>query len=184
MRRLAILSTMLLGLGLAPMAAQAETGFADNVVLAAPGITVPAEELRYPDGSTGTLRDYEGDVLIVTLWQEDCPWCHREMPVLDRLSGEMQGQGVRVVALGMDQDMSQITGFLDDRGLSNLDPVMDYEKVNGSLFSIEHFGRFSIATPTSFIVDKRGNVVARIWGLIDWDGDPARNFLRSLVNET
>jgi peroxiredoxin len=165
-------------------AAQAEPGdpiFAGNVLSTPPGLSVPKEELRYPDGSTGTLDDYKGDVLVVTLWQEDCPWCMRELPVLDRLSGEMQGEGVRVVALSMDQDMSLITNFLDQRDLGNIEPVMDWEKVNGSLFSIEHFGRFAIATPTSFIVDKQGNVVARIWGLVDWDGDPARAFLRSLV---
>ncbi len=174
----ALAATLSLG---APAMAQDQTAFAKNVVLAAPGLSVPTEELRYPDGSKGTLADYAGDVLIVTLWQEDCPWCMRELPVLNRLSGDMKGEGVRVVALGLDQDMSLITNFLDQRELGNIDPIMDWEKVNGSLFSIEHFGRFSIATPTSFIVNKKGDVVARIWGLVDWDGDPARAFLRSLV---
>lgn len=184
MRIAALLTTFIIGLALAPVTVQAKTGFAENVVLAEPGLTVPHEELRYADGRTGTLKDYEGEVLVVTLWQEHCPFCHREMPVLDRLSRDMKTEGVRVVALGLDQEMSLITGFLDNLNLNNIEPIMDYEKVNGSLFSIEHFGRFSIATPTSFIVDKKGNVVARIWGLIDWDGDAARAFLRSLVNQT
>ncbi len=171
-----------LSLGTPAMAQEEEkTAFASNVIFSAPGITVPREELRYPDGSTGTLADYEGDVLIVTLYQKNCPYCVREMPVLNRLSGEMKDEGVRVVALSMDQDMGMVTGFLEQHELSNLEPIMDWEKVNGSLFSIEHFGRFSIATPTSFIVDKKGTVVARVWGLVDWDGDPARAFLRSLV---
>ena len=164
--------------------AHAEPGdavFAENVVRTEPGITVPTSELRYADGRTGSLTDYAGEVLIVTLWQEDCPWCMREMPVLDRLSAAMQDEGVRVVALGLDQDMDLITGFLAQRDLANIEPIMDHEKINGSLLSIEHFGRWSIATPTSFIVDKQGTVVARIWGLVDWDGEPARAFLRSLV---
>jgi|GEM_PF-1958999 len=164
--------------------AMAEPGdpiFADNVIQTEPGSIAPTSELRYADGRTGSLADYAGEVLVVTLWQEHCPWCRKEMPGLDRLSGEMEGEGVRVVALGLDQQMSEITGFLDQMELSNIEPVMDHEKINGSLLSIEHFGRWSIATPTSFIVDKQGNVVARIWGLVDWDGEPARAFLRSLV---
>ena len=96
-------------------------------------------------------------------------------------SGAMQDEGVRVVALGLDQEMGLITSFLDQRDLNNIEPVMDHEKINGSLLSIEHFGRWTIATPTSFIVDTKGNVVARIWGLVDWDGEPARAYLRSLA---
>jgi len=176
----ALAATLALG---GPMA-HAEPGdavFAENVVRTEPGITVPTSELRYADGRTGSLTDYAGEVLVVTLWQEDCPWCMKELPVLDRLSGAMQGEGVRVVALGLDQEMDLITSFLAQRDLGNIEAVMDHEKINGSLLSIEHFGRWSIATPTSFIVDKQGTVVARIWGLVDWDGEPARAFLRSLV---
>ena len=180
----AALATILAFGGQSPAHADAgDPVFAKNVIRTEAGITVPVSELRYADGRTGTLEDYEGSVLVVTLWQEHCPFCHKEMPVLNRLSGAMKDEGVKVVALGLDQDMSLITGFLDNLGLDNIEPVMDYEKVNGSLLSIEHFGRWSIATPTSFIIDKQGNVVARVWGLVDWDGDAARGFLRSLVLE-
>ena len=155
--------------------------FAENVIRTPTGIDVPDYPLRYPDGSTGSLTDYAGEVLVVTLWQENCPYCIREMPVLNRLSGDMKDEGIRVVALGLDQDMRQITGFLDRYELADIDPVMDHEKVNGTLFSLELFGRASIATPTTFIIDKKGQVIARVWGPVDWDGDAARGFLRSLV---
>jgi hypothetical protein len=39
----------------------------------------------------------------------------------------------------------------------------------------------SIATPTSFIVDRNGIVVAKVWGLVDWDGEAARGYLRQLA---
>lgn len=164
--------------------AQAEPGdpiFAANVQHTEAGITVPTAKIRYADGRTGALTDFAGEVLVVTLWQEQCPWCRKEMPVLNRLSAAMKGQGVRVIALGLDQQMSTITKYLSTEELGDIEPIMDIEKVNGSLLSIEHFGRWSIATPTSFIVDKKGTVVARVWGLVDWDGDAARAFLRSLV---
>lgn len=167
-----------------PTPAHAEAGdpiFAANVIRTPDGVKVPDYPLQFLDGSTGALTDYAGEVLVVTLWQEDCPYCIKEMPVLNRLSGDMKGEGIRVVALGQDQQMSQITGFLERYELGDIDPVMDLEKINGTLFSLELFGRASIATPTSFIVDKQGKVIARIWGLVDWDGDAARGFLRSLV---
>jgi len=159
----------------------AEDGFAPNVKLVTDGKTVPTNALMYVDGSQGSLADFQGDVLIVTLWQVNCPYCHREMPVLDRLHGEMQGEGVKVVALGMDQSIGTITAHLARTGLTNLKPIMDVDKFNGTILSVENFGRLSIATPTSFIVDKSGVVVARVWGLVDWDSEAARGYLRELA---
>ncbi len=181
MRFLTTIAAALYALTLSLTPAGALDSFASNVVISDIGATIPVEQIEYADGRKGTLKDFEGNVMVVTLWQADCPFCHKELPVLDRLSRDMDGQGIKVVALGLDQSMSQIQGFLNGKQLNSLTPIMDSEKINGSLFSIEHFGSFSIATPTSFIVDKSGNVVARVWGLVDWDGDPARDFLRNLA---
>jgi len=156
-------------------------GFAPNVTLVTDGKTVPTNPLMYVDGSQGSLADFAGDVLIVTLWQERCGFCVREMPKLDRLNAEMRGEGVQVVALGMDQSIGTITAHLARSGLSNLRPIMDVEKFNGTILSAENFDRLSIATPTSFIVDRSGTVVAKVWGLVDWDGPAARNYLRQLA---
>lgn len=178
MRILALLTAALIGFA-AP--ALAEEGFAPNVTLMTDGKPVPVNDLMYVDGSKGSLADFKGDVLIVTLWQVNCPYCHKEMPVLDRLHGEMKGEGVQVVALGMDQSIGTITAHLARTGLTNLKPIMDVDKFNGTILSVENFERLSIATPTSFIVDKSGVVVAKVWGLIDWDGEAARGYLRELA---
>ena len=161
--------------------ASAEEGFAPNVTLIPNGKVLPEKPLMYFDGSQGTLSDYRGDVLVLTLWQVNCPYCRREMPVLNRLHGEMKNEGVQVVALGMDQSLGMIISHLAQTGLNNLKPIMDVGKFNGTILSVENFGRMSIATPTTFIVDKRGAVVARVWGLVDWDGDAARGYLRQLA---
>ncbi len=181
MRLLATIAAALCALTLSLTPASALDSFAKNVVMSDIGATIPLEDIEYADGRKGTLKDFEGNVMVVTLWQVNCPFCHKELPVLDRLSRDMEGENVKVIALGLDQSMSQIQGFLDQKQLTSLTPIMDSEKINGSLFSIEHFGSFTIATPTSFIVDKSGNVIARVWGLVDWDGDPARDFLRDLA---
>lgn len=161
--------------------ATAEEGFAPNVTLMSDGKVLPEKPLLYVDGSQGTLADFRGDVLVLTLWQVNCPYCHKEMPLLNRLHAEMQSEGVKVVALGMDQSIGTITAHLAKTGLNQLKPIMDVGKFNGTILSVENFNRMGIATPTTFIVDKRGAVVARIWGLVDWDGDAARSYLRQLV---
>ena len=161
--------------------ASAQEGFAPNVTLIPSGKVLPEKPLMYLDGTQGKLSDFRGDVLVLTLWQVNCPYCRREMPVLDRLHSEMQNEGVKVVALGMDQSIGVIISHLAQTGLRNLKPIMDVGRFNGTILSVENFNRMSIATPTTFIVDKRGAVVARVWGLVDWDGDDARGYLRQLA---
>lgn len=160
---------------------QAQSQLIKNVTTLSQPMSIPTEPIVYADGRQGSLADFRGDVLIVTLWQVHCPICQREMPVLNQLSKDMANEGVKVVALGLDQNMPQIEQYMARFELDGIQPIMDLDKFNGLLLSVEHFGRMSIATPTSFIVDKNGQIVARAWGLVDWTGEPAKNYLRSLA---
>ena len=179
MRLLALAAAFVLSFA-APVLA--EEGFAPNVQLTDGTKDVTNNPIVYADGQSGSLEDYKGEVMIVTMWQISCPFCRKEMPVLDRLAGEMSDEGVRVLPLGLDQDMGAITAHLDRMNWPNLKAIQDVDMLNGLIMSVEHFGRMGIATPTSFIVGKDGKVVATVMGLIDWDGDAARGYLRSLTS--
>ena len=159
----------------------AQEGFAHNVTLTDASKSIPANDIIYADGRKGTLEDYKGEVTIVTMWQISCPFCRKEMPVLDRLAAEMKDEGVRVVPLSLDEDMGAITAHLDRMNWPNLPAIQDVDMLNGLIMSVEHFGRLGVVTPTSFIVNKDGKVVATVLGLVDWDGDAARGYLRSLA---
>ena len=158
-----------------------QQGFAQNVQLTDGSKPVTNNPIIHEDGRIGNLDEYRGEVLIVTMWQVHCPFCRREMPVLDRLAAEMGSEGIRVVPLGLDENFDEIKAHLARMNWPNLKPIQDVDMLNGLIMSVEHFGRLGVATPTSFIVGKDGKVVATVLGLVDWDGDPARNYLRSLA---
>jgi len=159
----------------------AEQGFASNVTLTDGTKTVPDNPIIYADGRQGSLEEYKGEVLVVTLWQVYCPFCRREMPFLDRLAADMQGEGIRVLPLSLDQDMNEITAHLDRMNWPNLQAIQDVDMLNGLIMSVEHLGRLGVATPTTFIIGKDGKVAASVLGLVDWDGEAARGYLRSLA---
>ena len=162
---------------LTPLTAQAF----GNVTYAAEPRPAPAEAIIYGDGRTGSLADFRGKVTVVTFWQEHCPFCAKEMPELDWLAGELGPEGLEVLPLSLDPTTAEAQAYLDRRGLKNLRPTVDKDKLNGSIMSIENFGRFAIATPTTFILDKSGAVAASIWGLPDWRSDEAKTYLRGLM---
>ncbi len=178
MRLLALVTAFVMAFSIP---AVAQPGFASNVTLTDGTKTVPDNAIVFADGRQGSLADYRGEVLVVTMWQVHCPFCRREMPVLDRLAADMKAEGVRVVPLGLDQDMGAITAHLDRMNWPNLPAIQDIDMLNGLIMSVEHFGRLGVATPTTFIIDKNGKVAASVLGLVDWDGDAARGYLRSLA---
>jgi thiol-disulfide isomerase/thioredoxin len=64
------------------------------------------------NGKVHTLAAYKGKWVLVNFWATWCPPCRREMPELDRLYAEMQGQDVEIIAVS-DEDPATIKKFLD-----------------------------------------------------------------------
>ncbi|MEM7687247.1 MAG: TlpA disulfide reductase family protein, partial [Pseudomonadota bacterium] len=62
-----------------------------------------SEVFRDQYGNEVTLQDYEGKVVVLNFWATWCPPCRAEMPSIDRLSADMAGPDVEVLALSTDR---------------------------------------------------------------------------------
>jgi len=116
----------------------AQESFAPNVQITDGSKSVTNNPIIHADGRVGSLDEYRGDVLVVTMWQVHCPFCRREMPVLDRLAADMRSEGVRVVPLGLDEDFGAIKAHLARMNWPNLPPIQDADMLNGLIMSVEH----------------------------------------------
>ena len=67
---------------------------------------------NFKTGKTESPELYKNKILILNIWATWCPPCRREMPELDRLYAEMQGQDVEIIAVS-DEDPATIKKFLD-----------------------------------------------------------------------
>lgn len=141
----------------------------------------PQADLELVDqfGNTHTLSDYKGKVVFLNFWATWCGPCRNEMPDIQKLYEEYlaQGEDAEVVILGiagpgMGQEGSseEIAAFMKENGYSY--PVL--MDVSGEMFTQYGISAF----PTTFMIDKNGNVYGYV------SGQMTEDIMRSIIDQT
>lgn len=118
--------------------------------------------LKGVDGTTTTLADFKGKVLLVNYWATWCPPCREEMPVFAKVRKQHQEKGLEVVGvIFMDRpEPADLTAMLGEMGV-------DYPILQGPPETVialsESMGGVR-GLPTSFLLDREGRIVQRILG--------------------
>jgi DsbE subfamily thiol:disulfide oxidoreductase len=137
---------------------------------AAPDFTLPG-----PDGKKVSLKDYRGKVVFLNFWASWCESCRDEMPAMDRLYREFKGKGLEVVAVNVKDKRADALAFVKKLKLTY--PIMmDPEGEVGLLY-----GAFGL--PVTYLIDRKGVVLARLWGPTDWYSLGARKLIGELVEQ-
>jgi peroxiredoxin len=114
-------------------------------------------------GEKLSTADLRGRVVLVNFWATDCVVCVREMPRLMQTYTSFKPKGLELIAVAMRHDPPNY--------------VIDYTEKNGLPFKValDPMGKLAEAfddvklTPTTIVIDKRGNVVERILGEPDFN---------------
>lgn len=131
------------------------------------GETIPAVVLLDPDGESLDLAEVDAPVLM-NLWATWCVPCIAEMPLLDELAADLDGQ-VRVLTVSEDlRGAEVVVPFFEQRELKNLPRWMDQQ--NELAFS---YGGGAVL-PLTILYDAQGNEIWRVIGAYDWSSATAR----------
>lgn len=114
------------------------------------------------DGSTTTNSELSGKVTLVNFWATSCVSCVNEMPALVATYEKFRKRGFETVAVAMHYDPpSYVVHFAQSRGL----PFKVAIDNTGGL--AKAWGDVAV-TPTTFIVNKQGQIVKRYVGEPDF----------------
>jgi len=126
------------------------------------GDAAPMSKFVLLDGSSLTTADLKGKVTLVNFWATTCVTCVHEMPSVIDTYRKYQAQGLETVAVAMSYDPPQwVLNFAQTRQLPfkvALDNTGDVAKQWGDVQ----------LTPTTYVVDKRGQIVKRFVGEPDF----------------
>ncbi|MCL6250681.1 TlpA family protein disulfide reductase [Altererythrobacter sp. KTW20L] len=132
------------------------------------GDMLPEVTLIDPDGTTLALAEAAGTPILLNLWATWCAPCVAEMPMLDELAAEMDGQ-VRVLTVSEDINGAEaVVPFFERHGLANLPRWMD--STNDLAFK---FGG-GASLPLTVLYDAEGKEVWRMIGAYHWTSEDAR----------
>ncbi len=135
----------------------------------------PAPDFSLPDidGKIHKLSDYSGKVVLLNFWATWCPPCRRELPSMETLYLDLKGKPFQVLACDQQEDADTVFAFS-----GQLDPAPDFPLLLDSK-SVVSKAYAVPGLPTTFLIDKKGQIAYRAVGGREFD-HPA---IRALIDE-
>ena len=139
-----------------------------------PGL--PAPNFTYPglDGKKISLTDYRGKVVLLNIWATWCPPCVEEMPSMERLYRKLQGEDFVILTVSIDTSGAKVVVPFMRKYKLTFPALIDYEGTIRELYE-------TTGVPESFIIDKKGILVKKIIGPLDWASPEVYRFFRNLI---
>ncbi|WP_307988701.1 TlpA disulfide reductase family protein [uncultured Fusobacterium sp.] len=117
----------------------------------------PYFNLKDQYGVVHSLENYKGKVIFLNFWATWCPPCKKEMPDIENIYKEYGENKKDVVILGVNSEKeNEVKKFLKDKGYTFPTVIDENSEVMRKYF-IQAF-------PTSFVIDKEGNVYGYVMG--------------------
>ena len=128
------------------------------------------------DGKTFTASDSRGPVTVVNFWYANCAPCRAEAPFLQGLSEKYRSDGVNFVGVNIFDQPAGALSFEKTYTIT-YPSVMD---VDSGAARIAFSGAVApTATPTTFVLDAKGRIAARIVGQLE-----SQSILNTLISDT
>ena len=125
-----------------------------------PDTAAPNFTLRSLKGRDVSLEDLKGQVVFLNFWATWCPPCRNEMPSMEKLYQRMEGRAFTMLAVDLQENEDQVRSFVETAGYS-FPVLLDPSGRTGAAYQVS-------GIPTTYIIDKRGNVLARVVGGREW----------------
>lgn len=68
------------------------------------------------DGSTLHTRDWAGKVVVLEYWATWCPFCARQMPLVQKLYAKERARGLEVLAVSIDRAAAEVPPYVKQKG--------------------------------------------------------------------
>ncbi len=132
-------------------------------------VTIPAPDftLLTLAGESVHLADLRGKVVLLNFWATWCMPCRTEMPAIERLYQRYKDRGLEVLAVNLDKLSSAgVEAFVKEVAVTFrvvLDPAWSTARLYGV-----------VGLPTTYLIDRAGEVVVREVGERDWAEEMSR----------
>ncbi len=126
------------------------------------GSPAPKMVLKDLAGNVVSLEDLKGKVVLVDFWATWCQPCTVLIPWFIEFKDRYGPQGFEIVGISMDEEGAEVVKPYAEKS------KMNYPIVIGTEATAEEWGGI-FGLPTSFLIDRQGNIRSRHVGLVSRD---------------
>jgi protein SCO1/2 len=120
-----------------------------------------AVPFKSADGEAVDLTKFRGRVALVQAWASWCVPCAPSLQSLDGLQARVGREQLEIVAPAADRSVEVVRGAFDVASIKTLQPYFG--------LTISALNEWDVASlPTTILVDRNGQEVARLKGYVDW----------------
>ena len=156
-----------------PVLLVAALAFAATTQAATPGAAAPAFALPTAGGETVSLAPLRGRVVYVDFWASWCAPCRRSFPWMNALQARYGKDGLAIVGINVDKRREDAERFLRDTPAS-FTIAYDANGATPAAYDVK-------GMPSSYLIDRKGNVAAVEEGFHDESRDDVEAQIRALL---
>ncbi len=122
-----------------------------------------AEDFVLPDihGQVVRLSQLKGKVVFLNVWATWCPPCRKEMPTMQTLYRQLQGEDFMMLAISQDVDgQNTVLAYLTEGGYT-FPVLLDVRGEVGKKYGVTGY-------PETFLIDRQGMIVHHHIGYNNW----------------
>ncbi len=133
-------------------------------------------KLHSLSGPAVTLSSLRGKVVFLNVWATWCGPCREEMPSMETLYEAFKNRNDFVIlAVSQDRRGRAAVQPYVEKNHFQFDILLDPDNVVGDAYNVS-------GVPETFIIDRRGRIVAHHMGAFDWSQTDVRQALVELLD--
>ncbi|WP_417887417.1 TlpA family protein disulfide reductase [Zunongwangia sp.] len=125
--------------------------------------------LKDAEGSKVNFQKFKNKVIVLNFWATWCPPCIAEMPSYQQVVNKYKDEVVFLFVTNEDLKISTQFMKANNYTLPVYKPMTQYKELEHSQL------------PTSFVIDRKGNIVIKEVGAADWNSEKFHQVLERLI---
>ena len=122
------------------------------------------------------LSDYRGQIVYLDFWASWCQPCRKSFTWMNKMQSLYGAEGFTVIAINLDESRLKANKFLQQIP-ANFDVAFDPRGNTAESYKVK-------AMPSSYIIDKNGNVIHANLGFRGNDEDKLEVKIRDLIRQS
>lgn len=119
-------------------------------------------------GTEYQFADYKDNLIILYFWASWCVGCNQELKQLQHFNAELEFDKIHdleIIPISIDQkEVYELNSFYKSIGVDTLPIFHDENRKLTDALDVK-------SLPTTFIIDKQGQILARIYDHLDWNNE-------------